>query len=117
MVYDRVHALADEIQNSEEYREYKKAKDAVFGNETNAAVMKEYKKLSIEAQAYVLAGKEPEQELADKLQKLYAVIQLSPECMNYLMNDYKLQMMMNEIIGILAKAADMDLGMPGTKEA
>lgn len=116
MVYDRVYALANDIQNSDEYKEYKTAKDAVFGNETNAAVMKEYKKLSIEAQAYVLAGKEPESELADKLQKLYAVIQLSPECMNYLMSEYKLQMTMNEIIGILAKAADMDFGMPNGEE-
>lgn len=116
MVYDRVYLLADELKNSDEYKEYNTAKEAVFSNETNAAVMKEYKKLSMEGQSYIFAGNELPEELAEKLKKLYAVIQLSPECMLYLMNEYKLHTTLNEVIGILTKSMDIDFGIPSIEE-
>lgn len=109
MVYDQVHELAKMLTQSEEHQEYIAAKKAAFESETNVALLNEYRKLSMQAQPYVMAGEQPPSEMLEKLQKLYAVLQMSNECMQFLMCEYKLQMVMNEIFGILSKAVDLDM--------
>lgn len=116
MTYDTAYALARELKESDDYKNYAAAKEAVFSNESNAAVMKEYKRLTMEGQAYILAKKEMPSELMEKLQKLQAVLQLSPECVNYLMYEYKIHMTFSEIMKILTDEIDIDLAIPGLSD-
>ena len=112
MVYDSVYRLAEEIKGSDEYKQYIEARSKVMSNETNATLLKEYQKLSLQAQPYLLSGKEVPSDMAEKLQKLYSVLQLSPECMDYMMKEYQLGATMNEIFKILNKEIDIDMGLP-----
>lgn len=116
MVYDSVYKLADEIKASPEYKSYIEARDKVMSNETNATLLKEYQKLSFQAQPYLMAGKEVPAETAEKLQKLYSVLQLSQECMDYLMKEYQFSATMNEVYSILSKAIDLNMGLPTVDE-
>ena len=45
-IYDKAHELARELKNSEEYREYKRLKDIAMENETQKALIQEYKNQS-----------------------------------------------------------------------
>jgi cell fate (sporulation/competence/biofilm development) regulator YlbF (YheA/YmcA/DUF963 family) len=109
MVYDQVYVLAKQLSSSEEFQSFKKAKDAALANETNAALLKEYKKLSMQAQAHMMSGNALSAEMTEKLQKLYGILQLSPECTAYLMAEYNFNRMMGDVYKILGDAVELDL--------
>ena len=47
MEYSSAHRLAQDIRNSEEYRTYHALKETVNADETTAALLREYRKLSV----------------------------------------------------------------------
>ena len=67
MVYDTAKVLANELKNSVEYREYTAVKARAMENNTTRALIDEYNKLQIQAQAAMIAG-DRESESLKKLQ-------------------------------------------------
>ena len=63
MVYDKANELAQDIRNSEEYREFKATKEKAFENQTTASLIKEYHKLQITAQAAMVTGNKDDESL------------------------------------------------------
>jgi len=62
--YDQAHALARALKDSEEYREYARLKEAAFDDETNKALLEEYKRLQFRMQARLASGENmPEEDL------------------------------------------------------
>ena len=51
MNYDTANKLAQELKNSEEYRQYRELADKIKENETTVALLKDYHKLQIEVQS------------------------------------------------------------------
>ena len=49
--YDEAHALARALKESEEYREYARLKAIAYEDDTNKALLDEYKKLQFRLQA------------------------------------------------------------------
>ena len=49
-VYDQAHALARSLKESDEYREYMRLKDLAYADETNKALLDEYKRLQYQMQ-------------------------------------------------------------------
>ena len=66
-IYDTANKLAFEMKNSNEYKEYKQAKDKVMQNPEMKAKIEEFEKIRYEAQ--VLAIKKGEED-SEKIQKL-----------------------------------------------
>jgi len=58
-IYDQAHALAKAIRESEEYTLYERAKEAAMENETNKALLGEYKKLQFQLQVQMAGGASP----------------------------------------------------------
>jgi cell fate (sporulation/competence/biofilm development) regulator YlbF (YheA/YmcA/DUF963 family) len=110
-IYDQAHALANAIKQSEEYTLYARAKEAATENETNQALLKEYKKLQFQLQVQMAGGAAPNADDLEKIQKLTAVLQMSPEATAYLMAEMRLQRMLADVYKILGEAAGVDLDM------
>ena len=108
MVYDTAKRLADELKSSEEYREYHAIKARAMENKTTRALIEEYNKLQIQAQAAMIAG-DRESEPLKKLQKIGEVLQFDADASAYLMAEFRLKRMVGDVYKILAEAVDIDL--------
>jgi len=110
MVYDKANELAQDIRNSEEYKEYKTTKEKAFENQTTASLIKEYHKLQITAQAAMVTGNKDDESL-QRLQKIGELLQMNYDASAFLMAEYRLNRMVSDIYKILAEAIEVDLGM------
>ena len=109
MTYDKVYELAKQIKETPEYKAYSQSRDKATENETNATLLKEYKKLSMEGQAYMLTGRQLPQELTEKLQKLSSLLTLSPEVSSFLVAEYSFNKLMGDVYKILSDEVGIDL--------
>ena len=109
MVYDTAKVLANELKNSEEYRAYTVVKARALENKTTRALIDEYNKLQIQAQAAMIAG-EHESESLKKLQKIGELLQFDADASAYLIAEFRLKRMVGDVYKILAEAVDIDLG-------
>ena len=109
MVYDTAKVLANELKNSVEYREYTAVKARAMENNTTRALIDEYNKLQIQAQAAMIAG-DWESESLKKLQKIGELLQFDADASAYLMAEFRLKRMVGDVYKILAEAVDIDLG-------
>ena len=109
MVYDTAKVLANELKNSVEYREYTAVKARAMENNTTRALIDEYNKLQIQAQAAMIAG-DMESESLKKLQKIGELLQFDADASAYLMAEFRLKCMVGDVYKILAEAVDIDLG-------
>ena len=110
MVYDKANELAQDIKNSEEYREFKATKEKAFENQTTASLIKEYHKLQITAQAAMVTGNKDDDSM-QRLQKIGELLQMNHDASAFLMAEYRLNRMVSDIYKILAEAIEVDLGM------
>ena len=112
MEYSKAHALARDIRDSEEYRTYHALKDEVMADETTAALIREYKKLSIALQMTAMSGQQAPQEDMQRFSAISALLFAKPEVSQYLLAEMRLQQAMADIFRILTEAADIDMGLP-----
>lgn len=110
MVYDKANELARLIKESEEFKEYKSTKEKALANDTTAALIKEYHKLQISAQAAIVSGNKNDEAL-ERLQKLGELLQMNADASAFLFAEYRLNRMVSDIYKILADAIEVDLGV------
>lgn len=79
-------------------------------NETTKALIKEYHQLQMQAQAAMVQGKKDD-ACMERLQKIGEVLQLNRDASEYLLAEYRLNVMLGDVYKILAEAIDIDLGM------
>lgn len=108
MVYDTAKTLAAELRQSEEYRAYVSAKERAMESGTTRALIEEYNRLQIRAQAAVIAG-ESDGEIIAKLQKIGELLQFDKDASAYLMEEFRLKRMLGDVYKILAEAVEIDL--------
>lgn len=113
MEYSAAHRLAEEIRRSEEYRTYHSLRDEVMGDDTTAALIREYKKLQISLQMAAMAGKSADNEDMQRFSGISALLFGKPETSQYLLAEMRMQQTMADIFKILTDAADIDLTLPG----
>jgi len=109
--YDQAHALARALKESEEYREYARLKETAYDDDTNRALLDEYKKLQFRLQAKMAAGETLPQEDMQRLTQIGALLQFNPDVSAFLMAEFRFQRMLSDIFKILADVAGVDLDM------
>lgn len=109
MVYDKANELAKLLKESDEFKEYKAAKEKAFANDTTASLVKEYHKLQLAAQAAMVSGKKDEDTM-QRLQKIGELLQLDKDASAYLFAEYRLNRTVSDVYKIIAEAIDVDLG-------
>ena len=109
MDYSLAHQLARELKNSEEWQTYHQLRETVMGDETQAALIQEYRKLQVNIQMAALSGKSPDNEDMQRFSGITALLYSKPEVSQFL----RLQQTMADLFKILTEAADLDLQIPG----
>lgn len=108
MIYDKARELARDLSASEEYREYKRAREKAYENATTKALLKDYHSMQMKAHAAVLAGKKDDADM-EQLQKLGELLQLNVDASAFLIAEYRLNAMLSDVYKILGEAIDVDL--------
>jgi len=108
-IYDRVNLLAQDIRACEEFKNYKSTKDALNEDETAKQLVKQYKKLQFEAQAMVMSGKQPDQDVMQQLQKLGELLSFNPKAAAFFEAEYKFNALIADLYKIIGQAAEIDM--------
>ena len=112
-VYDAAHALARDIRESEEYGAYARLKQDVMSDATNAALLKEYKRLQTALQMAAMAGASLPDEQMQRFSTMSSLLYTQQDIAAYLLAEMRLQKMMADVFKTLSDAADMQLELPG----
>lgn len=103
-VYDTANRLAYEIQQSEEYKEYKKAKDTLMGNPETKKKIEDFEKLRYDVQLMEYTGEEKSEEKNKKLQEMYAILVQDKEIKEYFDLEVKFNVMIADVNKIIAES-------------
>ena len=110
-VYDQAHALAQSMKNSEEYVEYMRLKEQAYQDDTNRALLDEYKRLQYQMQLKMASGERMEEEDFQRMQKIAGLLQFNQDASAYLLAEFRFQRMLADIYKILAEVAGINLDM------
>ena len=113
MDYSSTYRLAQEIRDSEEYRTYHELKESVMGDETTAALIREYRKLQMKLQMAAAGGQTPDAEDMQRFSGISTLLFSKQEVSNYLLAEMRLQQALADIFRIVTEAADLDISIPG----
>ena len=96
-VYDNANELAKAMRESHEFKKLKEA-TAVLNKDENATKMvNEFLSLNQQAEMEKYQGKEPAKETTEKIQKLYGILSLNQDAMQYLNSFMRFQMMLADV--------------------
>ncbi|MBR2822418.1 MAG: YlbF family regulator [Clostridia bacterium] len=113
MEYAAAWRLAEEIKRSEEYRTYHSLKDAVMADETQAALIREYRKMQMEIQMRAVSGQGTPQEELQRFSTLGGLLYSKPEVSQFLLSEMRLQQALADIFKIITDTAGLDIQLPG----
>ena len=109
--YDLAHQLARAMKESEEYREYERLRETAYEDETNRALLDEYKRLQFQAQVKFASGDRPDESDMQRMQAIGNLLQFNPDASSFLLAEFRFQKMLADIYKILGDAAGIDLDM------
>ena len=110
-VYDEAHNLVATMKNTDEYKEYKRLRVIAYEDDTNKALLDEYKRLQLRMQAKIASNETMPEDDFQRMQQIGSLLQFNPDVSAYLMAEYRFQIMLSNIFKILAETADVDLNM------
>ena len=87
------------------------AKEKAMENETQKALLDEYKRLQFQLQVSMAGGASPDPKELERLQKLAGVLQMSQEATAYMLAEFRYQRMLAEIYKILGEAGGVDMDL------
>lgn len=109
--YDQAHSLARAMKESEEYREYQRLKEIAYQDETNRALLDEYKRLQFRLQAKAASGETLPADEMTRLTQIGTLLQFNADVSAYLLAELRFQRLLADIFKILADVAGIDLDM------
>ncbi|NLI21791.1 MAG: YlbF family regulator [Clostridiales bacterium] len=106
-------ALATAIRESEEYRRYQALRDVVMDNDTNKALLTEYRRVQTRLQMAAVAGTSAAEEEVRRFQQLSALLYTNADMAQYLVAQLRMQQLTGEVFQRVADAAGLELELPG----
>ena len=116
MLYDAAHALARQIEQSEESREYKRLKAIIDESETSTALIKEYHRLQVALQMAAAARTPMPQDEMSRFSQLSSLLFAGTETSAFLMAEMRLQQAMAMYSASLPRPAACRWSCPGSRE-
>lgn len=96
-VYDNANELAKAMRESHEFKKLKEAAAALAKDENAKKMVDEFLALNQQAEMEKYQRKEPAKETTEKIQKLYGVLSLNSDAMQYLNSFMRFQMMLADV--------------------
>ncbi len=103
-VYDTANRLAYEIQESDEYKQYKKLKDSVMSNNETKGKIEEFEKLRYDVQLMDYTGEKKDEEKTKKLEDMYRMLVEDKQIKEYFDLEVKFNVMIADVNKIIAEA-------------
>lgn len=106
-VYDTANRLAYEIQESDEYKQYKKLKDSVMSNNETKNKIEEFEKLRYDVQLMDYTGEKnnaEKEEKTKKLEEMYRMLVEDKQVKEYFDLEVKFNVMIADVNKIIAEA-------------
>lgn len=103
-VYDTANRLAYEIQESEEYKSYKKLKNKIMSNTDLKNKIEEFEKLRYDVQLMQYTGETRDEEKSKKLEEMYSMLVRDTEIKEYFDLEVKFNVMIADVNKIIAEA-------------
>lgn len=110
---EAARALSRALEQSDEYLKYAQLKEAVMQNETNRALIKEYQALQTQLQMAAMAGKDTSDAEVQRFQQIGSLLYMNTETSQYLMAQLRLQKLVGDVFGEVAKGSGLELDFPG----
>lgn len=101
-VYDTANQLATEIKQSEEYVNYKMAKEAISLKSELKEKIKQFEQIRYEAQIYAMQNGKNDEEKMKQIQHLYVELMEQEDAKRFLEAEMKFNLLLadvNKIIG------------------
>ena len=103
-VYDTANRLAYEIQESDEYKSYKKLKNEIMSNPDSKKKVEDFEQLRYEVQLMQYTGKGKDETKAKKLEEMYAMLVQDNQIKQYFDLEVKFNVMIADVNKIIAEA-------------
>ena len=103
-VYDTANKLAHEIQQSEEYKSYKKLKNEIMSNTESKNKIEQFEKLRYDVQLMQYTGEAKDEEKTKKLEEMYAMLVQDKQIKEYFDLEVKFNVMIADVNKIIAEA-------------
>ena len=103
-VYDTVNKLADEIKESEEYLNFKHAKESINTNKEYQIKISEFNKLRYEEQLNSMQTGKVDEEKIKIIQEKYKELISIPEIAKYFDTELKFNVMLGDVNKIISEA-------------
>lgn len=113
MNYDMAHALAKQIGESAEVREYRRLKEIVDESETTRALLKEYRRLQMVVQMAAMSSQSVPSEDMQRFQSISSLLYQGTDTSAFLLAEMRLQQALADIYNIISKASGIQLDLPG----
>ena len=109
--YDLAHQLARAMKDSEEYREYARLRETAYEDETNRALLDEYKRLQFRMQAKMASGETLPEDDMQRLTQIGTLLQLNQDAGAYLLAEFRYQKLLADVFWILSDASGISPDM------
>ena len=103
-VYDTVNNLAQEIKDSEEYKNFKKYKEIVRSNKETSDKLKKFEELRYGAQITAMQGIKPDPEKEKELQTIYLELLSQENIKEYFDAEFKFNILIADVNKIIGEA-------------
>lgn len=105
-VYDTANKLAGEIKLSQEYLDYKKAKEEVDKNPVFKEKVAQFEELRYIIQLETIKGEEQEKDKVEETKRLYAELVQDPMVKKYFEAEFKFSILLADINKIIAESVE-----------
>lgn len=112
-VYDGAHELARAIRESEEARECARLRALAEADDTNRALLSEYKRLQAALQVQAMGGNKVEDSEVQRFQQIASLLYMNSDVQAYLMAEMRMQKMLADVFKIISEAAGINMDMLG----
>ncbi|HOB86316.1 MAG TPA: YlbF family regulator [Bacillota bacterium] len=101
--YNAVHALAAALRQSEEYKNYKEAQEALKNDPSAKNMLLDFRRQQLQLQKQQLSGISLAPEQVEKMKKLYEIISLNLIVRRFLEAEHRLLTLFQDIQKIIAE--------------
>lgn len=105
-VYDTANKLAGEIKLSQEYLDYKKAKEEVDKNPMFKEKVAKFEELRYVIQLETIKGEDQEKDKVEETKRLYAELVQDPMVKKYFEAEFKFSILLADINKIIAESVE-----------
>lgn len=103
-VYDTVNKLAQEIKDSDEYKNYKKYKELIKSNSEIEEKIKKFESLRYEVQIAAMQGTETNKDKEKEMQEVYADLLSKENVKEYFDAEFKFNVLLADVNKIIGEA-------------